>query len=431
MDTLGIAMIGCGTVGGGVAKLLLEQRDRITHRAGRPLQLRRVVVQNKDKPRPGINPSLISTDIPAAIRDPDVHVVCELIGGTAIAKQVVLDALSAGKHVVTANKALLAEHGREIFEAARRHERVVCFEASVAGGIPIVAALLQSLSGNQITAIQGILNGTSNFILSSMSDQGNTYRDALAEAQCWATPKPTRPSMSMAPMQRTSWRFWRKLRLASRPRLKTSNVSALPNCIRWTFALLTSWDIRLNCSRKPGSIAMKWLHVAPVLLRHKDMLAQVRGAFNAIQVHGDAVGEMMFQGAGAGAMPTASSVVADLIDLAVGRAQRTFAAAKLWSPGGRGVALRPSEGVRSRYYLRVLVEDKPGMLADVARALADHQISIASVIQHEAIEEHEGQVVPLVIMTHYVPTGKFRTAVERINILNGVVPPGVYFSVDD
>ena len=139
----------------------------------------------------------------------------------------------------------------------------------------------------------------------------------------------------------------------------------------------------------------------------------------------------MFQGAGAGAMPTASSVVADLIDLAVGRAQRTFAAAKLWSPGGRGVALRPSEGVRSRYYLRVLVEDKPGMLADVASALADHQISIASVIQHEAIEEHEGQVVPLVIMTHYVPTGKFRTAVERINILNGVVPPGVYFSVDD
>ena len=207
MDTLGIAMIGCGTVGGGVAKLLLEQRDRITHRAGRPLQLRRVVVQNKDKPRPGINPSLISTDIPAAIRDPDVHVVCELIGGTAIAKQVVLDALSAGKHVVTANKALLAEHGREIFEAARRHERVVCFEASVAGGIPIVAALLQSLSGNQITAIQGILNGTSNFILSSMSDQGNTYRDALAECRRWATPKPTRPSMSMAPMQRTSWRF--------------------------------------------------------------------------------------------------------------------------------------------------------------------------------------------------------------------------------
>jgi homoserine dehydrogenase len=173
------------------------------------------------------------------------------------------------------------------------------------------------------------------------------------------------------------------------------------------------------------------LHVAPVLLRHTDMLAQVRGAYNAIQVVGDAVGEMMFQGAGAGAMPTASAVVADLIDIAIGRAQKTFAAARLWSPNGRGFNLQAAYGVRSRFYLRVLVEDKPGMLADVARALADHQISIASVIQHEAVEDHEGEIVPLVIMTHYAPTGRFREAVRKINALKGVVPPGVYYSVDD
>jgi homoserine dehydrogenase len=161
------------------------------------------------------------------------------------------------------------------------------------------------------------------------------------------------------------------------------------------------------------------------------MLAQVRGAFNAVQVMGDAVGEMMFQGAGAGALPTASAVVADLMDLAVGRAQYTFRAAKLWSPDCRGFALRTPDGVRSRFYLRVLVRDQPGMLADVARVLADHRISIASLIQHEAMEEHQGEVVPLVIMTHYAPTGQFRDAVRQIDTLKGVVPPGVFYSVDD
>jgi homoserine dehydrogenase len=161
------------------------------------------------------------------------------------------------------------------------------------------------------------------------------------------------------------------------------------------------------------------------------MLAQVRGAFNAVQVVGDAAGEVMFQGAGAGALPTASSVVADVIDLAVGRAQRTFQAMKLWAPHERGFRVRSGEGVRSRFYLRVLVKDEPGMLADVAYVLAGEKISIASVIQHEAQEGHQGGVVPLVIMTHYAETGRFRSALAKINALPGVVPPGVYYSVDD
>src|SRR5215212_4213826 len=182
-DPLNIALVGGGTVGGGVAHILFQHPERIATRAGRPVHVKRVVVRDPNKPRPTIPKELISTDVAAAIHDPQVHVVVELIGGTGIAKQVVLDALAAGKHVVTANKALLAQHGPEVFEAARKHERAVGFEASVAGGIPIIRALAESLAANQVTAIQGILNGTSNFILSSMAERGVGYADALAEAQ--------------------------------------------------------------------------------------------------------------------------------------------------------------------------------------------------------------------------------------------------------
>src|SRR5438045_1637702 len=184
MEPLGIALLGCGTVGGGVARLLLEQPERLAARAGRPLVLRRVVVRNPARPRAvTLPPALVSTDVRAALHDPGVQVVVEGVGGVAWARRAVLDALAAGKDVVTANKALLAEHGAEVFDAARRHGRAIAFEAAVAGGIPIIAALAQCLSANQILSVQGILNGTSNFILTAMSEQGRSYEEALADAQ--------------------------------------------------------------------------------------------------------------------------------------------------------------------------------------------------------------------------------------------------------
>jgi len=431
-EPLNIAMIGGGTVGGGVAQILLQHPERIATRAGRAIQIKRVVVRDPHKSRPTIPKDLVSTDIVAAIRDPQVHVVVELMGGTGLAKQVVLDSLAAGKHVVTANKALLAEHGPEIFEAARKHERSVGFEASVAGGIPIIRALAESLAANQITAIQGILNGTSNFILTAMADRGVSYSDALAEAQRlgYAEADPTLDVDGSDAAHK----------LAILVQIAFGVTVPVNEIERFGIAGLHAMDLRFahELGYTIKLLAEAWLdgkevalHVAPVLLRRTDMLAQVRGAFNAVQVVGDAVGEVMFQGAGAGALPTASSVVADIIDLAVGRAQRTFQAMKLWAPHERGFRQRPSEGVRSRFFLRVLVQDKSGMLADVARVLADQGISIASVIQHEAIEEHQGDVVPLVIMTHYAETGRFRSAVSKINSLTGVVPPGVFYSVDD
>jgi len=433
-DTLGIALIGCGTVGGGVAEILLLHQDRLARRAGRPLVLRRVVVRDPNKARtPPVPRELLSTDLAAAIADPAVHVVVELIGGTTIAKRVVLDALAAGKHVVTANKALLADAGHEVFEAARRAERAICFEAAVAGGVPIIRALGESLAANQVTAIQGILNGTSNFILTAMDERGLSYADALAEAQNlgYAEADPTLDVDGSDAAHKLAVLAQIAFGVAAKPHeIERTGVDTLdPMDIR--FADELGYTIKLLAEAWADGPTVA-LHVAPVLLRHTDLLAQVRGAYNAIAVYGDLVGETLYQGPGAGRMPTASSVVADLIDLAVGRAQRTFAAAQLWSAANKGFTVEPTERVRSRFYLRLLVADKPGVLADVTRILADEAISISSVVQHEAPEgEVNGGPVPLVIVTHYAVTGRFKAALERIKRLPTIGAPAIYFSMGD
>jgi homoserine dehydrogenase len=432
-EPLGIALIGCGTVGSGVARLLLERPERLAARAGRPLALRRVVVRDPNKPRAvDLPPGLLTTDLRAALTDPSVGVVVELVGGTGWAKQAVLDSLAAGKHVVTANKALLARHGPEVFDAARRAGRAVAFEASVGGGIPIIAALSQSLAANQVTALQGILNGTCNFILTGMSEHGRTYAVALAEAQelGFAEADPTLDVDGSDAAHK----------LAILAHLAFGTTVPVEAIDRLGIAGMHETDIRY--ARELGYtiklLAEAWLdgrelalHVSPVLLRHETPLAQVRGAYNAVQVVGDAVGDTLYYGQGAGQKPTASAVLADVIDLAVGRAQRTFQTQRLWSGEPCGVVLRPATTVRSRFYLRVLVADEPGVLADIAHELAKHNISISSVIQHEALDEHEGQFVPLVIMTHTAQTGEFRAAVASIDALRTTAAPSVYFPVAD
>ncbi|MGL6094202.1 MAG: homoserine dehydrogenase, partial [Fimbriiglobus sp.] len=316
-EPLGIALVGCGTVGGGVAKLLLDKADRLTARAGRPLVLRQVVVRDPTKPRAADIPTeILSTDPAAALADPAVHVVVELAGGTTFARTVVLAALAAGKHVVTANKALLAEHGTELFEAARAAGRVICFEAAVAGGVPIIRALAESLAANQITAIQGILNGTSNFILTAMADQGRSYADALKEAQRlgYAEADPTLDvdgsdaAHKLAVLAQIAFGVTAKPSDIERigiDRIDPMDVKFAAD-LGYTVKLLAEAWASEGASGKglvvsqteeptsgltpdplpltPTAVA---LHVAPVLLRHTDMLAQVRGAFNAVQVVGD------------------------------------------------------------------------------------------------------------------------------------------------
>jgi homoserine dehydrogenase len=432
-EPLNIALLGCGTVGSGVARLLLEQPQRLAARACRPLVLRRVVVRDLNKPRPVSLPrELLTTNVRQVYNDPNIHVAVELAGGVDWARKTVLELLAAGKDVVTANKALLAQHGAEVFDAGRRHGRAIAFEASVAGGIPIIAALAQSLTANQIISIQGILNGTCNFILTQMSEGGDTYAEALAEAQKrgYAEADPT--------LDVDGTDSAHKLAILAQIAF---GVAVSPSAIeRRGIDTLQDTDIRFagELGYTIKLLAEAWLqeqqlalHVEPVLLRHHTPLAQVREAYNAVQVVGDAVGDTLYYGRGAGQMPTASAVVADLIDLAVGRAQRTFQTLRLWSGNGRGVTLRPRATIRSRFYLRVQVQDRPGVLAEIAHVLARQQISISSVIQHEALDEHEGDIVPLVIMTHTASAGNFDAAVVDINRLEWVAAPCVSYPVAD
>jgi homoserine dehydrogenase len=431
-NPLGVALLGCGTVGGGVAKLLLQQSDRLAGRAGRPLVLRHVVVRDPARPRAvELRRELVTTDLRQVLRDPAVHVVVELAGGVDWAKHAVLSALEAGKDVVTANKALLAQHGPEVFDVARKHGRAVAFEAAVAGGVPIIAALAENLAANQIVALQGILNGTCNFILTNMTERGRPYAEVLAEAQRlgYAEADPTLDvngtdaAHKLAILAQIA--FGAAVPLDAIERRGIDGIDALD--IRFAGELGYVVKLLAEAFLLDGQLAM---HVSPVLLRKHVPLALVRGPYNAILVVGDAVGDTLFYGRGAGEMPTASSVVADLIDMAIGRAQLTFRTLKLWAPGTERLPLRPPATVRTRFYLRALVDDRPGVLAEVTRVLANHEISIASVIQHESPEE-PGVKVQLVIMSHTAPTGAFRAAVADIDLLTCVAGPSVYYPVGD
>jgi homoserine dehydrogenase len=441
-EPFNIALIGCGTVGSGVARLLATQSARLAARAGRPLNLRLIVVRDPARPRATPVPrELLTTDLGRVFDDPSIQVAVELVGGVDWARRAVLDLLAAGKHVVTANKALLAQHGSEIFDAARRHGKAVAFEASVGGGIPIIAALAQGLAANEILAVQGILNGTCNFILTNMTEQGVGYQAALAEAQRqgYAEADPTLDvdgsdaAHKLAILAQIA--FGVTVPVAAIDRRGIAGLHEMDirfaRELGYTIKLLAeSWlDVTPATAGKPGKHLA--LHVSPVLLKHQTPLAQVRGAYNAVQVVGDAVGDTLYYGQGAGAMPTASAVVADLIDLAVGRAQRTFQTLNLWSGRQDNLALRPGATVRSRFYLRLMVSDQPGVLAEIARILALHHISISSVMQHEAPDDHEGDTVPLVIMTHTALTGDFRAAIADFNRLGPIAQTGAYYPVAD
>lgn len=428
---LSIALLGCGTVGSGVVRLLLEQSERLAKRAGRPLRLRRILVRNPSKMRPcDVPPELLTTNFDDILNDPEIDAVAELIGGEQFAKEAVLKLLTKGKDIVTANKALLALHGNEVFETARRYERTVAFEASVAGGVPIIAALTQSLAANQVLALQSILNGTCNYILTSMTESGKSYEDSLREAQekGFAEADPTLDVDGTDAAHKLSILAQIAFNVAipfhSIARRGIENVTALDI----GYADELGYRIKL--------LAEGWLnedqlamHVSPVLLRKNAPLALVRGANNAIQVVGDAVGETIYYGPGAGQMPTASAVVADCIDLAVGRAQRTFQAHRLWSEDVPHPSYQMSGTVRCRYYLRMKVQDRPGVLGEVANTLALHDISIASVIQHEVPDDMEGEWVQMVIMTHTSPTSRFKAAVSEINELSCLSGSCVYYPV--
>jgi len=433
-SSLGIALLGCGTVGSGVAKILLGDAGELAARAGRPIDLRHVIVRNPSKRRAcEVPPRLIST-LDAALGDPDVQAVIEVVGGTDWARRSVLAALAAGKHVVTANKALLSEHGPEILDAADRAGVSVSFEASVAGGVPIIAALTRSFAGNPIASLQGILNGTSNFILTRMSEQNCSYAEALAQAQerGYAEVDPTLDvngtdsAHKLAILARLA--FGISVRGSEIAHRGIADID--PMDLRFARELGYAIKLVAEAWSADGSVA---LHVSPLLLKRDSPLAQVSDADNAIRVSTRLAGDNFFRGPGAGQMPTASAIIADVIDLAVSHAQPTFQSMRLGSmssqTGASVPVLRSAAKVRTRFYLRLIAADQPGVLADVAHALAEQGISIASVMQHEAVENGSSTAVPVVIMTHTAATDQFRFALERIDRLPFMASRCVYYPV--
>lgn len=431
MEKTKVAIIGLGTVGSGVARLLLDFGDRTGRHAGRVLWLEKAVVRDLSKPRDCDLPKgVLTEELDDVIDDHEIEVVAQLIGGLEPARSIMLRLLESGKDVVTANKALLAEHGPEIFDRARELGRSVAFEASVAGGIPIIANIGQCLSANQIESLHGILNGTSNFILSKMHEEGSAYQEVVAEAQRlgYAEADPamdvdgTDAAQKLAILAHLA--FGARVHWDEIPR---SGIDTL-DIADVRYAQEMGYKIKLLAVAQLVDDGLE-LHVSPTLVRNGRPLAEVGGPYNAIRVVGDAVGELMFYGPGAGQMPTASAVVADIIDTAVGRTKITFSTLELWS--NQSARVNPAEyaNARGRFYIRVNVEDHPGVLSQITSALGGEQISISSVLQHET--ETGEDVVPLVIMTHETTEGAAEKACQQINALDCVRGEAVRLWVRD
>ena len=434
---LRVGLIGLGTVGSGVAHILIEQPERMTRRAGRPLHIARVAVRSPDKPRSITLPdAVVSDDVRQIIEDDSIDVAVQLIGGTDPAGEIMQALLRSGKDVVTANKALLCEHGTELFQLARENGRCIAFEAAVAGGIPIVAALGQSMAANQITSIEAILNGTSNFILTEMLAGGRSYEDVLAEAQKRGYAEAD-PSMDVDGTD-AAQKLVILVRLAFGKRVSLHEFALsgidMIELADLRYADELGYAVKLLAVAKLVDRQLE-MHVQPTLLRRDRPIARTDGAFNIIALEGDAVGTAWFSGPGAGQLPTASAVVADLIDVATGRAARTFSHLDVWRPDS-ACALQLAEQISRRYYLRFKVEDRPHVLADIADILGRNEISIASVIQHEAPEHDEAAsgrrpVVPLVIMTHLTTEGRMRAADRELAGLSSLQPKRVRMPVAD
>ncbi len=422
MEKTKVAIVGMGTVGSGLAKLLLDHGDRTARHAGRTLWLESVVVRDLQKSRDVDLPEgVISDSLSTILENDEIKVVAQLIGGLEPARTIMLQLLESGKHVVTANKALLAEHGAELFDRARELARSIAFEAAVCGGVPIITNISQCLSANQITSLRGILNGTSNFIVSQMEENDADYAEAVKEAQDrgYAEADPTMDVDGTDAAQKLAilahLAFGARVHWQDIPRIGIDSLDR----VDLKYARELGYRVKLLAVAKLNDSGLE-LHVSPTLVKSGKPLAEVRGANNAVSAVGDAVGTVFFHGLGAGQMPTASAVCADMIDIAVGRTPITFQTLELWSDQPPRVSMSDEAEFPSRYYLRLNVVDRPGVLSEVAGILAKHGISIASVIQHEPNDENGVSMVPLVIMTHTGVEGAARSAIAEIGKLESV-----------
>ncbi len=423
MKPINVGLLGIGTVGGGTFEVLRRNEEEITRRAGRPIRISVIADKNVEHARSVAGDSVrITDDAFAVIADPDVDIVVELIGGYGVARELMLGAIANGKHVVTANKALLAMHGNEIFEAARRKGVMVAFEAAVAGGIPIIKALREGLSANRIEWFAGIINGTTNFILSEMRDKGLAFADVLLEAQMlgYAEADPTFDIEGVDAAHKAT--IMSAIAFGIPMQFGAAHVEGISNLqsIDIAYAGQLGYRIKLLgiARRRPEGVELR---VHPTLIPKDRLLANVEGPMNAILVHGDAVGPTMYYGPGAGAEPTASAVIADLVDvtrLHTADPEHRVPHLAFQSDQVLDVKVLPIEDVVTSYYLRLRVDDKPGVLAEITRILADSNISIEAMIQRQA-EEGESRT-DIIMLTHRTVERNANAALRQIEALDVV-----------
>ncbi len=433
-QTVDIAIVGCGTVGGATAETLLANRNLIAAKSGISVRIKYLVDRRFDYAKDlKLDETLFEKDLQRVLEDDDVEIIVELVGGTTTAKDIITQALEAGKHVVTANKALLAHHGAELLAHARRKERVIGFEASCGGGIPILRAIYDGQVANRIDALYGIVNGTSNYILTRMDESGITFQEALQEARFRGLAEHD-PSLDVNGTDSAhkiallaSLAFGVKIDFDDIP---ISGIDALDSLDVGSGTSLGYVVKLLAIAQMLGDEVS--IRVRPAFISREHPLAWVNGPFNAVSMYGSATGHTMYYGRGAGGSPTASAVIADIVGVANGTLPEIFRRYGYWPDTGRSTALMSLDDLESRFYLRVMANDSPGTLAHIAQILARHEVNIASVHQEETPEDAlSGDHVPVVITLHSTREGNVRRAQEEIDALSDTSGESVSIPIVD
>lgn len=428
MKSVNVGICGLGTVGSGTFNVMQRNIEDIARRAGKPVRITHVGAR-RDNPACELGDVKVSRDIFDVVRDPDVHIVVELIGGNDTAKELVLEAIKNGKHVVTANKAMIAVHGNEIFKAAEANNVVVTYEAAVAGGIPIIKAIREGLVANDIKWLAGIINGTGNFILTEMREKGRMFDDVLKEAQAlgYAEADPTFDVEGIDAAHKltilASIAFGIPLQF---DKVYTEGISTITR-EDVQYAEELGYRIKhLGFTRKtPEGVELR---VHPTLVPEKRLLANVNGVLNAVLVEGDAVGPTMYYGPGAGAEQTASSVIADIVDIAREINNAGNVPHLGYIVETENLPVLPVSEIETAYYLRIIVKDEIGQMAHIASTLSENGINIEAIIQKEP--EEDASVVPLILLTRVVREKQMEKAIKEIEALESVTKPVVRIRVE-
>lgn len=429
---LRVGLIGCGTVGGAMADLLIDERSSIAARSGIDVELSGIYSRRYDHARElGLPEKLFRTTDTEILEDDTIDIVVELVGGLDYAKGIILRALDAGKHVVTANKALLAHHGPELFAYARERGLTIAFEASCGGGIPIIRAITDGLLANRIEALYGIVNGTSNYILTKMVEEGDSFPKALEDAQRigLAEADPTLDVEGIDSAHKIA--IMTALAFGTSVDFESIEVRGIHD--------LESIDVRIGselgyvikliaaANRIDHGVSL-W--VRPAFFSREHPLAWVNGPFNALSVYGNAAGHTLYYGRGAGGRATASAVLADLLAIGLGTFPSIFATTAFWPDTNTDATQIPSQHTLSRFYLRIMALDKPGVLARISKILGDKDISIASLVQHEQAEQSNTKV-PVVVTTHRCLQADLERAVAEIDSLSTTEDKSVWIPIID